>query len=258
VAAKPAPHRRQEIMETYEGLRVRNHFEILGIARASNEAQVKEAYFRMAKQFHPDVHHDAALADLRDKLEAVFIRLGEAYEVLRNPRSRASYEETLGRSAPRPAAPGPPPPPVPEPKPDPEAEARAAEIAIRQADKLIEREKYWDAIQLLEPAVGVVQGKSRQRARVLLARAYLKNPKWVKRAEEVLLAVLQDDAQNVDALLMLGRIYKNSGIKSRSVSMFKKVLELKPDHEEARAELGDQVGEPEPPGGLIKKLFKKS
>jgi hypothetical protein len=62
----------------------------------------------------------------------------------------------------------------------------------------------------------------------------------------------------VDALLMLGRIYKNSGIKSRSVSMFKKVLELKPDHEEARAELGDQVGEPEPPGGLIKKLFKKS
>jgi hypothetical protein len=258
VAAKPAPHRRQEIMETYEGLRVRNHFEILGIARASNEAQVKEAYFRMAKQFHPDVHHDAALADLRDKLEAVFIRLGEAYEVLRNPRSRASYEETLGRSAPRPAAPGPPPPPVPEPKPDPEAEARAAEIAIRQADKLIEREKYWDAIQLLEPAVGVVQGKSRQRARVLLARAYLKTPKWVKRAEEVLLAVLQDDAQNADALLMLGRIYKNSGIKSRSVSMFKKVLELKPDHEEARAELGDQVGEPEPPGGLIKKLFKKS
>jgi hypothetical protein len=257
-ASKPAPDRRQEIMETYDGLRVRNHFEILGIPRASNEAQVKEAYFRLAKQFHPDVHHDAALADLRDKLDAVFIRLGEAYEVLRNPRSRASYEETLGRSAPRPLAPGPPPPPAPEPKSDPEAEARAAETAIRHAEKLIEREKFWDAIQLLEPAVGVVQGKSRQRARVLLARAYLKNPKWVKRAEEVLLSVVQDDAQNVDALLMLGRIYKNSGIKSRSVSMFKKVLEMKPDHEEARAELGDQVGEPEPPGGLIKKFFKKS
>ena len=259
VASKPAPHRRQEIMETYEGLRVRNHFEILGIPRASTEAQVKEAYFHLAKQFHPDVHHDAALADLRDKLEAVFIRLGEAYEVLRNPRSRASYEETLGRSAPRPVAPGPPPPPsAPEPPPDPAAEARSAELSIRQAEKYIEKEKYWDAIQLLEPAVGVVQGKSRQRARILLARAYLKNPKWVKRAEEVLLAVLQDEAQNVDALLMLGRIYKNSGIKSRSVSMFKKVLELKPDHEEARAELGDQVGEPEPPGGLIKKFFKKS
>jgi curved DNA-binding protein CbpA len=245
-------------METYDGLRARNHFEILGIPRASNEAQVKEAYFRLAKQFHPDVHHAAALADLRDKLEAVFIRLGEAYEVLRNPRSRASYEETLGRSAPRPAGPGPPPPPAPEPKPDPEAEARAAEVAIRQAEKYIEKEKYWDAIQLLEPAVGVVQGKSRQRARVLLARAYLKNPKWVKRAEEELLAAVQDDPQNVEALLMLGRLYKNSGLKSRSVSMFKKVLELRPDHEEARAELGDQVGEPEPPGGLIKKFFKKS
>jgi hypothetical protein len=257
-AAKPAPARRQEIMESYEGLKARNHFEVLGIPRASTEAQVKEAYFRLAKQFHPDVHHDAALADLRDKLEAVFIRLGEAYEVLRNPRTRASYEETLGRSAPRPAASGPPPPPAPEPKPDPAAEARAAEMAIRQAEKYIEKEKYWEAIQLLEPAVEVVQGKPRQRGRVLLARAYLKNPKWVKRAEEVLLLVLQDEPQNVDALLMLGRIYKNSGLKSRSVSMFKKVLELKPDHEEAKAELGDQLAEPEPPAGLIKKFFKKS
>jgi curved DNA-binding protein CbpA len=245
-------------MDTYGGLRVRNHFEVLGIPRASNEAQVKEAYFRLAKQFHPDVHHDASLADLRDKLEAVFIRLGEAYEVLRNARSRASYEETLGRSAPRSAGPGPPHPPPPAPKPDPEAEVRAAETAIRQAEKHIEKEKFWDAIQLLEPAVLVVQGKSRQRARVLLARAYLKNPKWVKRAEEVLLTVLQDDHQNVEAHLMLGRLYKGSGLKSRSVSMFKKVLELKPDNEEARVELADQVAEPEPPAGLIKKLFKKS
>ncbi len=74
------------------------------IPRTANETQVKEAYFRLAKRFHPDVHHDAALTDLRDKLEAVFIRLGQAYEVLRNPRTRASYEETLALRMPRPPA----------------------------------------------------------------------------------------------------------------------------------------------------------
>src|SRR5258708_6058575 len=152
----------------------------------------------------------------------------------------------------------PPPPPPPAPPPDPAAEARTAEISIRQAEKYIEKEKYWDAIQLLEPAVAVVLGKSKQKGQVLLARAYLKNPKWVKRAEEVLLARVHDDPPKLAGPLMLGRIYKSSGLKSRSVTMFKKVLELKPHHEQARAELGDQVGEPEPPGGLIKKFFKKS
>ena len=71
------------------------HFEVLGLERASTEAQVKEAYFRLARRFHPDVHHDPALADLRDKIEAIFVRLGEAYEVLRNPRIRAKYESQI-------------------------------------------------------------------------------------------------------------------------------------------------------------------
>jgi tetratricopeptide (TPR) repeat protein len=190
----------------------------------------------------------------------VFIRLGQAYEVLRNAQMRASYEEALGRQAPRPAGPGSAssPPPTPERPPDPDAGLRSAENAIRQAEKLFEREKYWDAIQLLEPSVGVVQGKPSQKARVLLARAYLKNPKWVKRAEEVLLGVVHDDPQNLDALLFLGRIYKSSGLKGRSVSMLKRVLELKPDHEEARLELGEPSPEPQAPGGILKRLFKKS
>jgi tetratricopeptide (TPR) repeat protein len=252
--------RRQEILDTHAGLKTKTHFEMLGIARASTEAQVKEAYFRLAKRFHPDVHHDPSLGDLRDRLEAVFIRLGEAYETLRNARTRAAYEERLGASAPRPAggsaaeAPAAAPPRI-----DPEAEVRAAEAQVRRAEKLYETEKYWDAIQAVEPAIPVLAGKMRQRARVLLARAYLKNPKWVKRAEETLLSVIHDDDKNVDGHFLLGRIYKEQGLKTRSLSMFRRVVELKPDHEEAAAELADVPAEPEAPGGggFIRKLFGK-
>src|SRR5439155_13050046 len=67
--------RRKEILDAHEGLKRRNHFEVLGLARSATEVQVKEAYFRLARSFHPDVHHGASLGDLRDKLEAVFIRL---------------------------------------------------------------------------------------------------------------------------------------------------------------------------------------
>ncbi|PYQ18951.1 MAG: hypothetical protein DMF79_13700, partial [Acidobacteria bacterium] len=251
--------RRKEILDAHEGLKRRNHFEVLGLARSATEVQVKEAYFRLARSFHPDVHHGASLGDLRDKLEAVFIRLGEAYEVLRSATSRASYEARLGLAEPAGStirkAPEPPPPP-----PDPAEEARKAEQAIRVAEKLYEKEKYWDAIQQLEPAVPIVQGKMKQRGHVVLARCYLKNPMWAKRAEEELLAAAREDPKSIDAHFILGSIYKERGLNSRALSMFRKVLELKPDHEEALvlvASAAPPTPPPEEGGGLIKRLFNK-
>jgi Tfp pilus assembly protein PilF len=86
----------------------------------------------------------------------------------------------------------------------------------------------------------------------------------VKRGQETLQAVIQDDPQSVDAHFLLGKLYKESGQKLRATNMFKKVLELRPDHEEALAEVGpllldDDGGGagPAPAGGLLGKLFRK-
>jgi tetratricopeptide (TPR) repeat protein len=255
--------RRREILDLYEALRSANHFEVLGVSTSAGDAQVKEAYFRLAKRFHPDTHHDPHLSDLRNKIEAVFIRLGLAYEVLRNAKARAGYEADLKARAPRVPAPSGPAPVTPpaDPPVDPAYEAKVAEDGIRKAEKRFAEEKYWDAIQLLEPALDKVSGKVRQRGRILLAKAYQKNPHWVKRAEEQLQEVVRDDPQCVDAYCLLGNLYKSSGLKSRALSMFRKVLELNPDHEQASTELGGLS--PEPPGaakeggGLLKKLFGK-
>src|SRR6185436_2155561 len=152
--APPEDPRRLEIIDAYEGLKKRTHFELLGAPRDATEAQVKEAYFRMAKRFHPDAHHDPALSDLRGKLEQVFIRLGEAYEVLRNPRIRGSYERSL---APAPVAP---------PAANPDLEVEVAKQSIRKAERSMLQERYWEAIQLLEPAISRVDGKLKQAGRV--------------------------------------------------------------------------------------------
>jgi tetratricopeptide (TPR) repeat protein len=258
-ASRDTQAKRREIVEAHETLRAKNHFEALGIERTATDAQVKEAYFRLAKRFHPDTHHDPNMADLRDKLETVFIRLGEAYEVLRNPRSRASYESEMASRAPRAPAPAAraaapaPAPAVPVPAMDPAVAAQS----VRRAEKYMEQEKYWDAIQLLEAAVPVLEGKPKQRARLDLARAYTKNPNWVHQAEETLHEVVRDDPKNVDAYLALGQLYKAGGLRGRSVSMFRKALELKPENEEALAELAATGPEPEATeaGGFLKKLF---
>ena len=133
----------------------------------------------------------------------------------------------------------------------------AAVQSLRRAQKYLAEEKYWDAIQLLEAAVPALEGKPKQRARLDLARAYTKNPNWVRQAEETLHEVIRDDPRNSDAYLALGQIYKAGGLRSRSLGMFRKVVELKPDHEEALTELAALGPEPEvaDSGGFLKKLF---
>jgi tetratricopeptide (TPR) repeat protein len=269
--------RRQEIQSMAEGLKTKNHFEVLGIPRASNEAQVKEAYFKLAKRFHPDMQREPALKDLAGAIEAVFIRIGEAYDTLRNPRTRASYEERLGRhptpptagtAPPASAPPHPPSQPARPAAPTPPVQAdptspQVIEQAVRQAERLLAQEKYWDVIQTLEPHLEAAKGRLRARAQLTIAKAYLKNPNWVKRGEEELQKVVQTEPGNVEALLLLANIYKTGGLKARAVAMLKKVLEVKPDHLEAAhalAELGVSANEriPTPPGSFLKKLFKKN
>jgi tetratricopeptide (TPR) repeat protein len=270
-AAASMSARRQEILDAHEGLRTKNHFEVLGIPRASSETQVKEAYFALARRFHPDVHHDPALADLRDKLEAVFIRLGEAYEILRSARTRGKYEADLTARAPRvfPQAPRPDAPAAPgapayqEQAPDPAREAEAARESLLLAEKHLEGEQYWDAIQLLERALPALEGRERLRARVALARAYRRNPNWVKQAEQALRTVLDEDPRHVDALVLLAGIYRDQGMKARATGLYRKVLETRGDHQEALAALAVLAPQetPAPPSearGFFRKLFGRS
>ena len=280
-APTPAPdeataERRREIEEAWEGLQSKNHFEILGLTRKATAGDVKGAYFSFARRFHPDVHHEASLGDMRDKLEAVFIRLGEAYEVLRDKGKRSDYEERLGRPRPRATADSEPQAPAPGAAPEvdePVGVDRAAE-AVRRAERLYAaaseaendaavRQKYWEAIQLVEPIFERLAGKTRLRARLVLARCYLENPNWVKRAEETLQAAVREEPGDAEAYRLLGKLYEERGLRTRATSMLRRVLELTPDDTRAADALAriDTTNESSPReegGGFLRKMFRRS
>src|SRR6202521_1350635 len=73
----------------------------MGVARDATEAQIKQAYRKLARKYHPDVSKEK-------DAEARFKELGEAYEVLKSPEKRAAYDQ-LGRG-PRPGESFRPPP----------------------------------------------------------------------------------------------------------------------------------------------------
>jgi tetratricopeptide (TPR) repeat protein len=250
---------RREIVELFQSLPRRNHYEVLGLERECSATDIKRAHVALVKRYHPDTRRDAHLADLHDVLEAIFIRVGEAWEVLGNEKSRAAYEARLGPIV-RPAAAAPATPPEPgrdETPPGPEdapAKYVSPEQTLHQARELLGRARYWDAIQMLETAVPHLQPQRHQhRGRILLAQAYAHNPKWVHRAVETLQAVVGEDPANVEAYYELGRLYKEGGLTARSQAAFRRVLELRPGHKKAAAELEAQ--ERAAGGGLLRRLF---
>jgi tetratricopeptide (TPR) repeat protein len=225
---RPAELRRLEVLEMHQSLGTRDYFDLLGVPRDATEPQVREAYFRLAKRFHPDGQLDADLGGMRDALEAIFRRLGEAYEILRNPRIRVVYENNLARAAliARDESPG------PVPTADPAAEDPEGSLA--RAAESFASERFWEVIQILEKAVPRAHGSLKQRQRVLLARAYARNPDWVKQGEELLVTVVNQDPGDAEAHFHLGVIYRGQGLPSRALRAFRRVLELVPGHPEAQ------------------------
>lgn len=63
----------------------RDYYDILGIDRGASDIEIKRAFRNQARQFHPDVNKSA-------DAEARFKEINEAYEVLSDPRKRASYD----------------------------------------------------------------------------------------------------------------------------------------------------------------------
>jgi molecular chaperone DnaJ len=65
----------------------RDFYEVLGVAKGADEAALKSAYRKLAKQFHPDVNKDDPQAEQK------FKEVSEAYEILKDPQKRAAYDQ---------------------------------------------------------------------------------------------------------------------------------------------------------------------
>lgn len=71
-------------------MRFKDYYDTLGVEPGAGEAEIKTAYRRLARKFHPDVSKEA---DAEEKFKA----LNEAYEALRDPEKRAAYDQLRAR-----------------------------------------------------------------------------------------------------------------------------------------------------------------
>lgn len=71
-------------------MQFKDYYDTLGVEPTAGEAELKTAYRRLARKYHPDVSKEAGA-------EERFKAINEAYEALRDPEKRAAYDQLRAR-----------------------------------------------------------------------------------------------------------------------------------------------------------------
>jgi curved DNA-binding protein CbpA len=85
----------KSLRELVAGMKEKDHFEVLGVKRDSPAAQVKAAYFKLAKGYHPDAVPASAGEEARKLAADFFAMVSEAWGVLGDEARKKAYLDEL-------------------------------------------------------------------------------------------------------------------------------------------------------------------
>jgi tetratricopeptide (TPR) repeat protein len=237
---------REDIVEKHASLREATAYDLLGITITANDQEVKKAYYAMAKKYHPDRHHSPHLRDVHGLLEELFGKITDAYQMLSSPLERNRYDAKIRAEGPAAvAAVGGAPA---SEQANEAARKRAAEERYREGKRHFDEMHFFDAIQCLREAVRLYPTKNGHK---LLGQALMKNPKWLREAEEQYRLALKLDQFDAECYVGLGDIYEAEGMGTRAQKMYEQAATYDPENETVQKKLGKRGSE----GGALKKLF---
>nr|WP_235216531.1 DnaJ domain-containing protein [Archangium violaceum] len=207
-------------------MKEQNHFERLGLGADTNGPAVKIAYFKLAKQYHPDTLPPGAPPEL-EKLKAdIFAYIGEAYRALSDDKSRAAYIEDLKTGGSKPA------------QVDVEAILKSEEL-FRKAGLYIKARKFADAVKLLDEAIQLNPEEPEFFAWRGYARFFTFEDKKTgyNEAYKDIQQCLKQNDKVASGHYFLGVIAKLCGDTSGALKHFQKTVEVQPNHIDAQREI---------------------
>lgn len=197
-----------------------NYYQILQVSSDPSASEVKEAYFKLARKYHPDLFSRNLSAEMKNKIDDIFDKITKSYHTLRDDNKRQEYNKKLDS-------------PKKGSKKDLE---KRAEIKFRQGKTLYNQARYKEAQVFFEEAVRMNQNKGNYF--LLLAMSQSRIRLYKRKAVENFKKAIKLQPWFPEAYFGLGMLYKKEGMPTLASSQFKKALNVDPDNKAALKELG--------------------
>jgi len=224
---------REMIQEAYAALAARDHYQVLGVTVTSTAQQIKHAYFRLAKSYHPDRHFDPAMTDMKSKLEALFDRIHKAYTTLSDQVRRAEYDTAAANKS---AQPQPQRPAASNEFVEKRGEdyqehykedaARAAE-QFKNGVKEFKVGNYWGAVEAFSWAVRLDPIKAPYF--YYNGLCLINIPRRRHEAEENFQKAIDLDPTRIEYHIELSNLYIRMGLKTKGIGVLNNALKHHPD-----------------------------
>jgi curved DNA-binding protein CbpA len=218
-AKKEAPLT-EKIHKFFRGIEDMNHYQVLGVEPGAPLSAIKKGYYRLSKEYHPDMHLRSPEEGLKDELTAIFDRINKAYEVLADEGKRAEYDLSLSiAKLPR------------EKRREEEIDQKRAEEQFKKGVEEFKKGNYLRASESFTSATKLNPQNTLYWSHLALSLAQI--PKRLHDAEEACKKAIELEPTNDEHYSNLGLLYLKAGLKKKAEAQFKEALRFNPKSKKA-------------------------
>ncbi len=215
----------KKLQELFLKMKTQNHFEVLGVGRDIQPNQVKVAYFKLAKDFHPDTVPPGAPEALSKAKADVFARIGEAHRTLADEHLRAEYVAELDAGG-------------AGEKIDVSKFLQAEEF-FQKGKLLVQARKFAEALKMFDDSVALIPDDAEPHAWRGYARFFAATDKKaiLPQALKDITECTKRNPNIAQAQFFQGMMHKVLGDLAQAKKFFSQTVKLDPKHIDAQREL---------------------
>jgi tetratricopeptide (TPR) repeat protein len=218
---------KKKLLDDLDRMRRQTYFEILGLSRSASAADVRKAYFALAREYHPDKIAGTMGDEVRQLAGEIYDLVTRANDVLADPTERDAYVEQIGAGARK------------KEVSDEVSKILAAEGKFQRGETFLRKGRIPDALQAFQDAVRLDPEEGEFHA-FLGWTLYQTGPNDAAVVDESLdhiMRAIQLNPKLDKAYLFLGYVYKGVGRGDKAEKQFEKAIQCNPDCTEALREL---------------------
>jgi curved DNA-binding protein CbpA len=204
----------EKVEDLYKRIEITDYYGIFGIEKWATMDKIKKAYYKVAKEFHPDKHFYLPSETLKNKLNMIFSQITDAYKILSDPKMRREYDQNLSIRPAKIAS----------------NNLETARARFKEGKDAFKKGAYTEAAELFGQAAYL---DSSVPAYHFYHGLSLTKNKKLGEAEKAISKALKIEPFNADYMAEVGHIYLQLGFNLRAKNTFEKAIKLDPANERA-------------------------